>query len=181
MASKSLRTSLSAQSLIGYAFSLCCDAERHALQGRCSESSLCYKAAHGILVCVLGQKDPIVTEVEAAQRAAKPPSCRTTHAAERLASLVDSQCLSFESSRIASALQYLAQAYSERQHFAQAVPLLELQLQLDEANYPGGGPTVAQTLERLALCYEQTGRGAEAERAKQRALAIWQDGIPTFS
>lgn len=180
MPNQTLKSSLTAKSLIAYGFSLCLDAERHALAGQCAESNLCYKAALGLFESVLGSKNQLGEAVQIAMRAAKPPCCRTEHTAQRLLPLIDRQSMIMESSRIAGSLQYLAENYCHRGHFDLAAPLVELQLSLHESNSPGS-PFIAQTLELLAQCYERTGRGAEAERLRRRAAEIWNDGIPTFS
>jgi tetratricopeptide (TPR) repeat protein len=181
MAFKSLQSGLPGQSLIGYAFSLCCDAERYALQGSTSESHLCYKAAIGIFECVFGAKHPLVSEIQTTLRAAKAPACRVLCTAERLSQGIVRQSLLFEGSRVESSLRYLAQLYYDKRQFDRARPLLELLLSLEDSNHPGATPNAANTLELLAHCYEQAGRCSEGASAKQRAKAIWADGMPVFS
>ena len=171
MPNQTLKSTLTAQSLVAYGLSLCLDGERHALAGHCAESNLCYKSAVGLFECAQGQKSPLAEEVKAAMRAAKPPCCKTNHLARRLLSLIDRQCMIFEVSRITGSLQFLTQAYCDNQHFDLAAPLLELELSLVESSAPNG-LAAAQTLERLAQCFDSAGRSSDAKSARQRAQEI---------
>lgn len=177
MTFKSLQSGLTGKSLIGYAFSLCCDAERHALLASTSESYLCYKAALGIFECVFGSKHPLVGEIQTALRAAKAPACRLDFAAERLAKMIERQCLLFEGSRVECSLQFLAQLYCKKQQFERAIPLLELLLSLQDSTKYDANPNNVDTLNLLSQCYERTGRHAEGFRARQQSCTVRQEGL----
>ena len=69
-------------------------------------------------------------------------------------------------------LNNLAHLYQDTNRLAEAEPLLERALRIDEKSYGPEHPAVAGDLNNLALLYQATNRLAEAESMIERALKI---------
>ena len=73
---------------------------------------------------------------------------------------------------VATGLNNLANLYSAQGRYAQAEPLYQRSLAIDEQALGPEHPGVATSLENYAALLRETGRGEEAEEMEARAKAI---------
>ena len=79
--------------------------------------------------------------------------------------------------RLATSLNNLVGVHSAEGKYADAEPLLERALAINEKALGAGHPRVAQTLNNLALLYEAQGKYADTESLLERALAISENAL----
>ncbi len=88
------------------------------------------------------------------------------------AALKDAEKFPPEDPRLVETLNNLAQLYDDQKKSAEAEPLYQRLLAIEEKTLGADHPDVATTLYRLAKLYQAQGKSAEAEPLYQRALAI---------
>ena len=79
--------------------------------------------------------------------------------------------------RLATSLNNLAELYRAQGWSADAEPLYQRALAIDEKALGSDHPDVATDLNNLAALYQAQGRYAEAAPLHQRALAIWEKAL----
>ena len=84
-----------------------------------------------------------------------------------------------EHSDVAYSLNYLAMLYNSQGRCAEAEPLVERAILIDEKAFGPDHPLYALRLTNLALLYHNQGRYAEAEPLYKRALSILDEAIYT--
>ncbi|MGH7204581.1 MAG: tetratricopeptide repeat protein [Nitrospiraceae bacterium] len=90
--------------------------------------------------------------------------------------LKDAESFQPEDPRLVVSLKNLAQLYDDQKKYADAEPLYQRLLAIDEKTLGPDHPDVATILYRLAKLYQARGKYAEAEPLYQRALAI-REGV----
>ena len=75
-------------------------------------------------------------------------------------------------SEAVSAMVSLAEMHCSRSHYEDAIRLLERAIDLEEKNSGRDSPSIAPILLALANALEDSGRGFEAQNARQRAADL---------
>ena len=112
-----------------------------------------------LLLCLISASAPIVSHMLPAQ--ALEPTVKSLSPTSPEEALSETNRLSRQ------AIELYQQGY-----YAEAVPLVEQVLMLEESVYGERHPEVANTLSNLALLYQEQGLYSEARPYSQRALGI---------
>ena len=92
---------------------------------------------------------------------------------EWMAALAEAEAFGPEHTRLATSLNNLALLYHFQGKYAEAEPLYERALAIDEKTLGPGNPDLATDLINMALNYDAQGRYGEAEPFYERALAVY--------
>ena len=94
-----------------------------------------------------------------------------------LAALQEAENFGPEDPRLATSLNNLAVLYRAQAKYAEAEPLYQRALAIQEKVLGPEHPDVANSLNNLAFLYGAQGKYAEAEPLYQRSLAIWEKAL----
>lgn len=148
--------------------------DRHWLQ-----MVVCLAGASSLFVLgCTGSSDPAARWEKASAKASEALQQGRYTEAETLweAALKDAENFPPEDPRLVVSLKNLAQLYDDQKKAAEAEPLYQRLLAIEEKILGPDHPDVATTLYGLAKLYQAQGKYAEAEPLYQRALAI-RDGV----
>jgi tetratricopeptide (TPR) repeat protein len=136
---------------------------------------LCLSGAFSLLVfgCT-GSSDPAARWEQDSAKASEAFQQGRYAEAETLwkSALKDAESFLPEDPRLVVSLKNLAQLYDDQKKSAEAEPLYQRLLAIEEKRLGPDHPDLATTLYHLAKLYQAHGKSAEAEPLYQRALAI---------